>query len=114
MLKPPAEAKTGAHKTMALMRSATFWKADCSFSFDWKISQMAIGETPPEPLIALMNTDPSNRVAPLPAGTWVLLSVSSVGISGENFPPDRASVPAETDGPAGFPAETFHLFFHIL
>jgi len=31
-------------------------KADCS-SFDWKKQQMAIGETPSEPLIALMNTD---------------------------------------------------------
>jgi hypothetical protein len=30
------------------------------------------------------------------------------------LPPDRAPVSAETDSPVGFPAETRHLFFHVL
>ncbi len=70
---------------------------------------MAIGETPSEPLTALMNTDTQKTVAKLLSGTQIFLSVSSVKISGKDFPPDRTPVPAETDGPAGFPAETSHV-----
>jgi len=89
---------------------------------------MAIGETPSEPLIALMTMrwaghvlSHRNEIAKIakiagiakienpeasPLPRTVFRSVSSVKISGKDFPPDRAAVPAGTDSPVGFPAES--------
>jgi hypothetical protein len=37
---------------------------NCNFQFDWKTPQMAIGETPSEPLIARMSHIPRDGPAP--------------------------------------------------
>jgi hypothetical protein len=52
-------------------------KAWYSSSFDWKILQLAIGEIPSEPLIAMMNTDTRKIVARLLAGSGFPISVIS-------------------------------------
>jgi len=56
-----------------------------------------------------MNTDPAEAHGLAKRREPSFLSVSSVKISGKNIPPDRASVPAETDSPVGFPAEICYL-----
>jgi hypothetical protein len=52
-------------------------KAWYSSSFDWKTLQLAIGEIPSEPLIAMMNTDTRKIVARLLAGSGFPISVIS-------------------------------------
>jgi hypothetical protein len=67
-------------------------KAWCSPSFDWKTSQLAIGEIPSEPLAALMEIMRGKQ----PTGYLSIrffLSVPSVKISGKELSADRAACP---------------------
>jgi hypothetical protein len=45
-------------------------KAWYSSSFDWKTSQLAIGETPSEPLIAPDKENPDFRISVISENQW--------------------------------------------
>src|SRR6476646_883696 len=83
-------------------------KAWYSPSFDWKTHQLAIGEIPSEPLIALMELMRGKQSSGS-LSIRALLSVSSVKISGKRFPPARAACPGGNKQPGELPAELIAL-----